>query len=170
MSKESSNQRSRATSLNSNPATNREPVFCKECLSNQRLSLALYSSFDPTLPSSTSFEEYKQSISERYPQVCGDCSEGVERAIEEANKKARANVLGEWMRRTIKTREKNGKSDQFERNEGGIRPQSYQVVAGEESGWKELIWRIRGLAWALTQASGLGAAVIGKYQTDHSDY
>lgn len=177
MNDESRNGKSRAVPLNlTHHQINRngngqgEGVFCKECLSNQRLALALLSSFhdsdqSPTSTStSDSIQLFKTDIQKRYPQVCEKCLVKVEGIIEESNRNARSLMMGELMRRGLKRKQNgigNGSltngiqvGDKEERGRGD----------GNKSRVKEMIWRIRGLAWILTHFLSLGTTLLGEFE------
>ncbi|KAL9100401.1 MAG: hypothetical protein Q9163_004223 [Psora crenata] len=89
------------------PNTDREPtnLFCPTCLKNQHLltqSLAQFypSPTDPTFPAYERAEaEYRQSLEQRYPQVCGQCEPRVREKLKKANYDAKADHLGRVMQR-----------------------------------------------------------------------
>ncbi|GAA93797.1 uncharacterized protein L969DRAFT_92283 [Mixia osmundae IAM 14324] len=87
-----------STSLQTQPSTG---LFCRECLSHQALHLHLLSSYVPAdcTPAEEArlldqLDDYKVSLSRRYPLVCGSCLPAVQDLLDKRDYKVKAASLG----------------------------------------------------------------------------
>ncbi|BFZ61761.1 hypothetical protein YB2330_002836 [Saitoella coloradoensis] len=111
--------------------------FCTTCTTNQALvshTLASYlpSEDDPDYETYLSaYPAYKESLEERYPQICEVCAPKVKERLARNNYVAKASVVGGWLERS-----KKGEGEMEGRGRGG-------VVRALWTG----VWVVRGVAW-----------------------
>lgn len=85
--------------------------------------------------------EYRRTLDLRYPLVCADCAPAIESTIRERDYRVKAQALGWRLRESERKRAlQEQRSEEVRRREG-----RKWIVA-------RMVWRIRGLAWMLTQA------------------
>ena len=120
-------------------------LFCQTCLKNQHLLTQSLAQFYPS-PTNENFPayetaeaEYRESLQDRYPQVCERCEPRVRERLQKVNYNAKADHLGRVMQRL-----------------GGRR-----VV--EEPWWKRwgVFWL--GVMWAVSWLAELGWHVLGLF-------
>ncbi|KAG6911558.1 hypothetical protein DXG01_011860 [Tephrocybe rancida] len=92
---------------------------------------------DPEYPARLeSLSDYRESLQVRYPPVCDNCSPAVEDQIRQKDHMARTQALGAWLN------DSKGKERQRRVSEGYQEP--------EKPTTDVLIWRLRGVLWAVT--------------------
>lgn len=97
------------TNRPSSPGLNDAPndIFCETCLKNQRLFTASLAQYLPEDPSDPNYEQldrdyykFRRGLEKRYPQVCSDCADRVERRIQAAGYTAKTDHIRRMMERT----------------------------------------------------------------------
>ena len=83
-----------------------DTLFCRRCIQNQHLLTASLASYfpSPEAPDYLTYEEkypkFRESLEERYPQVCRDCAPKVEQRIRDTGYAAKTDHLRRMMDRT----------------------------------------------------------------------
>ncbi|ATY60972.1 hypothetical protein A9K55_006743 [Cordyceps militaris] len=79
-------------------------VFCETCLKNQHLFTASLAQYLPDDPSHPDYDEldrnyyrYRRNLEKRYPQVCDECADKVQKRIREAGYTAKTDHLRRMM-------------------------------------------------------------------------
>ncbi|KAK0539673.1 hypothetical protein OC842_000864 [Tilletia horrida] len=140
--------------------------FCHTCLTNQSLLMNMLANYlpdesDPTYPEALAqLPTYRASLLSRYPPVCADCTPAVHEHLGRANGLAKQEAMRHFLARgrgagnggvlTGKGKEKATTMAQIALEHDAISPAI------------EVVWRIRGAAWAVTNIGFLvGPLVMG---------
>ncbi|KAK0536729.1 hypothetical protein OC834_001086 [Tilletia horrida] len=140
--------------------------FCHTCLTNQSLLMNMLANYlpdesDPTYPEALAqLPTYRASLLSRYPPVCADCTPAVHEHLGRANGLAKQEAMRHFLARgrgagnggvlTGKGKEKAATMAQIALEHDAISPAI------------EVVWRIRGAAWAMTNIGFLvGPLVLG---------
>ncbi|KAJ7596871.1 Ima1 N-terminal domain-containing protein [Mycena floridula] len=142
------------------PAVFSKSPFCSSCQRNQMLFINLLSNYLPETQSPDyqqrleQLPAYKESLHQRYPQVCQDCLPLVEEEIRNKDTMVRSRALGGWLKET------KGK-DRQRRVSGTLKERdkmSTQIIA----------WRLRGFLWVLTWLGSIIGSLAGAFHHDIS--
>ncbi|KAH8099413.1 Ima1 N-terminal domain-containing protein [Cristinia sonorae] len=127
------------------PTTFSKSLFCHTCQTNQMLASNLLSNYLPP-PNHRDynyklqkFDEYRESLELRYPQVCANCQPAVEEEIRRRDDMARVNALGGFLKKS-KGRQRTIEATQMQKDKL------------ERS---LLWWKVRGLLWLVTLAGSV---------------
>ncbi|KAF8519148.1 Ima1 N-terminal domain-containing protein [Hysterangium stoloniferum] len=146
-------------SKRASPSKNRLPTsyakspFCHTCLTNQTLLVNLLSNYLPSTDDPTyevrlaEMSRYTAALQARYPPVCKDCQPSVDEELQDKEHKARTTALGGWLKRSQHV----GTQRSIEQHRGRR---------------EALVWRIRGVLWALTWLAFLAVDMAGVLQYD----
>ena len=124
------------------PTSYSQGLFCRNCQTNQTLYINLLSNYLPD-EDDPSYQElldrlpaYKESLDARYPTICKACAGGAEEEIRKAQRRARADAIGSWLRDG--TQAHSVKKTETE----GLEPKTWS--------FQVFMWRLRGLLWIMT--------------------
>ncbi|KAF7306774.1 Ima1-N domain-containing protein [Mycena indigotica] len=113
----------------------RRDILCHSCQRNATLVVQLLANYVEGSEDENSIEQYRESLSTRYPLVCDSCQSSVDAEINKKNAMARSQALGAWLNQT------RGKVKQRQ----NALPHEHDKLSREL-----LIWRLRGGLWATT--------------------
>ena len=134
-------------------------LFCAQCIRNQHLFTTALASYFPATddPSYSAYEkefpQYRQSMEERYPQVCAKCEPNVRNRIRQTGYEAKSDHLRRMMERS-----KAGRTARQARNRNW---RSLLVFAGAFGYWGSVAGQI---AWDVLGALDAGGEV---WESDH---